>query len=199
MPFIPKRPAALAHLSDEVVARALSKRFGNVKRAAEDLNVDCKDLRRLTWNNPAILNAAHERMRLFIFVRRDEIMRGLLSKVGSVRRRAIDRMAANPALFGDLDHPLSALLTPARRSRGHSHSAAVDKADEARLARERLEREAAAELAREREIEGDRLRERERERERIEVMVERPSAPAPASTVSLWPPGIRRPSRGRRW
>ena len=40
-------------------------------------------------------------------------MSGLRSSVASVRRRAVDRMFANPWLFGDLDHPLA----PARRPR----------------------------------------------------------------------------------
>jgi hypothetical protein len=62
MPFIPKRPAALAHLSDEAAARALSKHFGDVVEAAKELGMDRKDLRRLTWHNPKILDAAHERM-----------------------------------------------------------------------------------------------------------------------------------------
>src|SRR4249920_3608583 len=112
MPYIPKRPASLAHLSDEAAARALSRCFGDIVEAARELGVDRKDLRRLTWSNPAILDAAHERMSLFIFVRRDEIMSGLRSKRGSVRRRAVDRMVANPALFGHLQHPL---LTPVPR------------------------------------------------------------------------------------
>lgn len=55
MPFIPKRPASLAHISDEAAARALSKHFGNIVEAATELGVDRKDLRRLTWHNPRIL------------------------------------------------------------------------------------------------------------------------------------------------
>ena len=100
MAMFSRRPASLAHLSDEAAARALSKHFGNIVEAAKELGVDRKDLRRLTWSNPAILDAAHERMSLFIFVQRDEIISGLDSKVASVRRRAVDRMVANPALFG---------------------------------------------------------------------------------------------------
>jgi hypothetical protein len=42
-----RRPASLAHVSDEQAARALSRYFGNIKKAAEDLNVGCGDLRRL--------------------------------------------------------------------------------------------------------------------------------------------------------
>jgi hypothetical protein len=189
MPTFSPRPASLAHLSDEAAARALSKHFGNIIEAAKELGVDRKDLRRLTWANPAVLDAAHERMSLFIFVQRDEIVRGLSSRVASVRRRAIDRMGENPALFGDLQHPLFELLAPAARARG-SHRL-VERGGKAVL-----EREAAAELAREREREAAAERELELERERVEVMVERrPSAP----TASLWPSHIRRPTRGRRW
>ena len=64
-------------LSDEAAARALSRHFGDIVKAAEDLGVDRKDLRRLIWSNPGILDAAHERMSLFAFVRRDEIISGL--------------------------------------------------------------------------------------------------------------------------
>jgi hypothetical protein len=186
MAMFSKRPAALVHLSDEAAARALSKHFGNVVEAAKELGVDRKDLRRLTWSNPAILDAAHERMSLLIFVQRDEIMSGLASKVASVRRRAIDRLGANPGLFGDLNHPAFALLAPAARTRGPrllvEDEGKAAAAEEARL---ELEREAAAELE----------REAADERERAEVMAERrPSA----SIASLWPSYIRRPTRGRR-
>ena len=68
MPFIPKRPPSLAHLSDEAAARALSKHFGDVVEAAKELGVDRKDLRRLTWHNPRILDAAHERMSLLFTI-----------------------------------------------------------------------------------------------------------------------------------
>jgi hypothetical protein len=192
-----RRPASLAHLSDEAAARALSKHFGNIVEAAKELGVDRKDLRRLTWSNPAILDAAHERMNLFISVQRDEIIRGLNSKVASVRRRAVDRMVANPALFG---HPFASglsLLSPASRARGPRSGSGLSEEARARLARERLEREAAAELA----FVGEREREREAtaELERVSVIVERrPFAPTPASTASLWPSYIRRPTRGRR-
>ena len=83
MPFIPKRPPSLAHLTDEAAARALSKHFGDIVETAKDLSVDRKDLRRLTWSNPAILDAAHERMSLFIFVQLDEITR---PRVGPLAR-----------------------------------------------------------------------------------------------------------------
>ena len=187
MAMFSERPASLAHVSDEQAARALSKRFGAIVEAAGDLGVARRDLRKLVWSNPAILVAAHERMSLFASVRLDEVMSGLRSSVASVRRRAVDRMFANPWLFGDLDHPLA----PARRPRRGPSAAA-----RARLARERLEREAAAELSHERAIEIE--REREREQEAMETIVAIALAPRPPA-VSLWPAGIRRPSRGQRW
>jgi hypothetical protein len=185
----PKRPVVLAHLSDEAAARALSKHFGNFREAARELGVDHKDLRRLTCHNPAILDAAHERMSLFILIQRDEIISGLNSRRASDRRRAIDRMHANPALFGDLDHPLA----PAARTRGPRRL--VEGGGEAAL-----EREAAAERASEREREQAIERELEAaaERERVEW---RPSAaPTPSPPMSMarpWPAWVRRPTRGR--
>ena len=101
MPFIPKRPLSLEHLSDEAAARALSRHFGDIVEAAKELGVDRKDLRRLTWHNPAILDAAHERMSLFVFIQRGEVVRGLDSRVASVRRRAVDRMLSHPMVIGD--------------------------------------------------------------------------------------------------
>ena len=65
MPYVPKRPPALAHLSDEAASIVLARHFGDFVAAARDLGVDRKDLRRLTWHNPRILKAAHERMELF--------------------------------------------------------------------------------------------------------------------------------------
>ena len=188
----PKRPPSLEHISEDAAARALSRHFGDFVKAARDLNVKRTDLRKLSWHNPRILDAAHERMDLFIFVQRDEIMSGLNSKVASVRRRAVDRMVANPMLFGDLDHPLA----PAPRVRGPRGPNVFVEAERARLA---IEREVAAEREMERaaERERDAAAERAAERERFEVMVE--CRPAPAPTISLWPSHIRRPTRGRRW
>ena len=200
MPFIPPRPPALAHLSDEAAARALSKHFGDVVKAAKELGVDRTDLRQLTWHNPAILASAHERMSLFIFVRRDEIIAGLYSRRGSDRRRAIDRMAANPGLFGDVvGSSAFALLAPAGRGRRPNHSAtAIDRRDEVLLARERLEQEAAAEVA----FESDRERVLADARERDARVIEEPAtvrlSEASALGVSRWPAWVRRPTRGRR-
>jgi hypothetical protein len=193
-----RRPAALAHLSDEVSARALSNHFGDITAAARDLGVDRMALRRLTWSNPAILDAAHERMELFVDHMWGEAVRGLDSRRASVRRRAVDRMFAHPRMAG---HPLAgalALLTPARRGRGPS--AGPTEAERARTA---VDRELAAERDMERAAEREREAAAERaiEQGRSEVMVERrPPAPTPAPpTMSLWPAHIRRPTRGRRW
>ena len=196
MAMFSRRPLSLAHLSDEAAARALSKHFGNIVEAAKELGVARPDLSKLIWSNPAILDAAHERMSLFIFVRRDEIMNGLRSSVASVRRRAIDRMAANPGLFGDLaSSPAFALLARAGRSR---RGAQVDHDLRDLRDRERLEREVAAELAHERDREAvvERQREAAVERERVEVMVERRTLAPPTSTEG-WPAWVRRPTRGR--
>ena len=191
MAMFSRRPASLAHLSDEAAAPALSRHFGDVAEAAKELGVDRKDLRRLTWSNPGILDAAHERMDLFVFVQLDEIMRGLSSRVASVRRRSVDRMLAHPMMS---NHPFASgfsLFAPASRARGpHLLVEGRGKAAAAQEARLELEREAAAELE----------REAADERERAEVMAERrPSTPKPSPTASLWPSHIRRPTRGRRW
>jgi hypothetical protein len=40
VPHVPKRPPALAHLSDEAAAWALARYFGDFVRAAKELGVD---------------------------------------------------------------------------------------------------------------------------------------------------------------
>ena len=102
MAMFSRRPASLAHLSDEAAARALSKHFGDVVEAAKELGVDRKDLRRLTWSNPAILDAAHERMSLFVHHMWGEAVCGLNSKVASVRRRAVDRMLSHDDVWSSI-------------------------------------------------------------------------------------------------
>ena len=62
MPFVPARPSSLNHLSDEAASLALDKHLGDFAAAAKELNINRSDLRKLTWHNPQILNAAHERM-----------------------------------------------------------------------------------------------------------------------------------------
>jgi hypothetical protein len=195
--MFPERPSSLADLTDEQAARALSRRFGDVAAAAKDLNVDRTDLRRLTWSNPAILDAAHERMELFVDHMWGEAVDGLDSRSARVRMRAADRIFAHPRA---IDHPFAgglSLFAPAPRVRGPRRS------DEAEKARAAHDRELAAEREREAAAERERAFERERvlEEERAELMVERrPSAPAPAPAMSLWPASrIRRPTRGRPW
>jgi hypothetical protein len=79
------------------------------------------------------------------------------------------------------------LFARAPRPRAPNSSAAAERA---------LERQASAE--RERELaEAERERALVFERERVLEEERLPSAPSPA--MSLWPAGIRRPTRGRRW
>ena len=169
MSMFSRRPAALAHISDEAAAKALSRHFGDFVQAACELNISRTDLRRLTWANPSILDAAHERMQLFIFVRKDEIISGLHSRRASERRRAVDRIAANPGLFGDVAGSSAfALLAPAGRGRRSVRSehdprdlveqetAAEQALSGARACSSKRERDAAASAARDREAAVDR-------------------------------------------
>ena len=147
-------------------------------------------LRQRTRHNPRLLAWAHERIELFLFAVQDEVIRALDSRRASRRQWAADKLLADAVAR---NHPLAnviAVLTPAaRRPRGPNPSAA---AEDARLA---LEQEAAAE----RDFEREREFGFEGERERDEAIVEHPwPAPTPAPAASLWPPGIRRPTRGRR-
>jgi hypothetical protein len=194
-----KRPPLLKHLSDEAAARALSRHFGDFVKAAKELGVDRRALRRLTWSNPAILDAAHERMAMVVERVWDEAVRGLDSKRASVRERAVDRMFAHPRMIGHPFAPALSVFARAPRARGPRSSDVFINAERARAA---VDRELAAE--RDMELVAEREREtaaeRALEQERAEVMVERrPSAPPVAPTASLWPAHIRRPTRGRRW
>ena len=200
MAMFSRRPPSLAHLSDEAAARALSRRYGDIIAAAKDLGVDRKDLRRLTWSNPAILAAAHERIDLFVITMRGELVSQVMHGSSRVRQCAIDRMYRVAAIP---DHPIGkafaglslGLLARAPRVRSVVEVEVVGaEAEEGRAA---LEREA----------EADRQREFQREREaETEIRLEREAAadrwrlPAPSAQAgSLWPTGIRRPTKGRRW
>jgi hypothetical protein len=192
MPHVPKMPPALAHVSDETASIVLARHFGDFVAAARDLGVDRKQLRRLSWHNPRVLNAAHERMELFHIGVRSKILEAVYSRSAKRRRWGFDAMFDS---YEFRDHPFASArwASPTQRERAR-------KVVEARLV---LEQEAAAELTRERDREAAAEREREREvaadRERVEVMVERrPSELATAPTASLWPSYIRRPTRGRR-
>jgi hypothetical protein len=190
MPHVPKRPPALAHVSDEAASIVLARHFGDFVKAARDLDVKRTDLRRLTWHNPRILNAAHERMELFRIGVRSKILQAVYSRSAKRRRWGFDAMFDSyefrDHLFG------AALLAPAPRER-----AKAPEADNAQLV---LEREAAAELERERaaEFEADRRREGAEIVPDIEPPVNLRKA-LPAPTGSLWPAWIRRPTRGLRW
>jgi hypothetical protein len=171
MAMFSRRPASLAHLSDEAAARALSKHFGNIGEAAKDLGVDRKDLRRLTWSNPAILDAAHERIDLFVITMQGELVGQAMHGSSRVRQCAIDgmyRVAAIP------DHPIGkafaglslGLLARAPRARSVVE-VEVEVEVEAALARE-----AAAERELERVAEFDHDRRREREGEEMVAEIE---------------------------
>jgi hypothetical protein len=197
----------LAHLSDEAASRALSKRYGDIVAAAKDLGVDRKDLRRLTWSNPAILAAAHGRIDLFVITMRSELVSQAMHGSSQVRQCAFDRMYRVAAIP---DHPIGkafvglSLGLLARAPRGRSVEAErveVEKAAEAKAALEweaaaELATETAAELAREQaaELAGD----RRRESETVVAEIERPRKALLAQGGSLWPAGIRRPSK-RGW
>jgi hypothetical protein len=190
MPFTPKRPSALAHLSDEAASAVLAKHVGDIAKAARELGVDRKGLRRLIWHNPNILNAAHERMELFRIGVKSKILEAVGSSSARRRRWGLDALFDSYE-FRDSLFASAKWFAPAQRERA---PAVVD----ARLV---LALEARAELARERdaELESDRRRERESAEQPATLVEVDPSvkfrkAP-PAQAVSSWA-GIRRPSRG---
>jgi hypothetical protein len=199
MPHVPKRPPALDHLSDEAASIVLARHFGDVVKAAKELGVDRKGLRRLTWHNPRILTAAHERMGLFRMGVQSKIMAAVYSRSAKRRRWGIDAMFES---YEFRDSPFASARWGAsmRRERaavvGRGRLALQQEAA-AEIEREQVlerEREAAAE----REIEDD----RRREREAAETVVARrsPGVDLPlAQAGGLWPAHIRRPTRGRRW
>jgi hypothetical protein len=181
VPWVPLRPPALAHLSDEAASIVLARHFGDVVKAARELGVDRKDLRRLCWHNPRILAAAHERMDLFRIGVRSKIIEAVYSRSAKKRRWGLDAMVESYE-FRD---QAGALLAPAPKQR------VVDEPG-----REAIEREAVAERESERalELESD----RRRERETTAAEIERPPQALPVQGDSLWPAGIRRPSK-RGW
>jgi hypothetical protein len=208
MTVTPKRPPALKHLSSQAASIALAKHFGDIAKAAKELNINRTDLRKLTWHNPRILNAAHERIELFRLGVRSKIMEAMNSRSAKRRRWGFDAMSDSYE-FRDSPFANARWSEPARRER-------VAKAGRDRFV---LEQEAAAELDRERIIERERKaaaeRDREeaveREREVAAVMVARRSpagrvlerAPAPGLVSDLRPEnlkyaGVRGLTRGRR-
>ena len=148
MPFVPARPSLLNHLSDEVASLALDKHLGDFAAAAKELNINRSDLRKLTWHNPQILNAAHERMWLFRSGVRTKITAAIYSGSAKRRRWGFDAMFNSYEFRDQWSNPALLMLAPASRRR-----AKAPKVDNAQLV---LEREAAAELARERAAEFER-------------------------------------------
>ena len=148
MPFVPARPLSLNHLSDEVASLALDKHLGDFAKAAKELNINRSDLRKLTWHNPQILNAAHERMWLFRSGVRTKITAAIYSGSAKRRRWGFDAMFNSYEFRDQWSNPALLMLAPASRRR-----AKAPKADNAQLV---LEREAVAELDRERAAEFER-------------------------------------------
>ena len=173
MPFVPQRPLSLTHLSDESASLALDKHLGNFVKAARELNISRTDLRKLTWHNPRILNAAHERMDLFRSGVRSKIMEAVWSRSAKRRRWGYDAMFDSYE-FRDNLFASARLLAPAPRERA---APIVD-------VQAVWERETAAELAREQaaESEADRRREQEGEETRVDIESARP-----LRAGSLWP------------
>jgi hypothetical protein len=148
LPFVPERPPSLTHLSDEVASTVLDKHFGNFVKAARELNISRTDLRKLSWHNPRILNAAHERMDLFRSGVRSKIMEAVWSRSAKRRRWGFDAMFDSYEFRGQSSDPAWLMLARAPRPR-----AKAPEVDNAQLV---LEREAAAELERERVAEFER-------------------------------------------
>jgi hypothetical protein len=107
-------------------------------------------LRRLTWHNPRILNAAHERIELFHIGVKSKILEAVHSRSAKRRRWGFDAMFD---AYEFRDH----LFASAR----WAAPAPCERAPVVVDAQLGLEREAAAELERERAVEADRWREGE--------------------------------------
>jgi hypothetical protein len=181
----------------------LTKHFGDIVKAARELNVNRTDLRKLTWHNPRILKASHERIELFRIGVKSKIIEAVYSPSAKRRRWGYDALCDSYE-FRDSLFAGAGLLAPAPCERSAPVAPVVD----AQLV---LGQEAAAELERERdaELEGDRRREFERERAR-EAGVEASSwpertaalkpipagRPSPPAAQVGWPAWVRRPSRG---
>jgi hypothetical protein len=175
VPYVPKRPPALAHLNDEAASQALARHYGDFAKAAKELGVVRTDLRKLTWHNPRILKASHERMELFHIGVKSKILEAVYSPSAKRRRWGFDAMFDS---YEFRDHPFASArwAAPAQREQ-------AKKVVEARLV---FEREAAAELERERAVEIDGDRRREQEGAEIVADIEPPRA-SQAQAGSLWP------------
>jgi hypothetical protein len=188
-------PASCERLDLGLVERTLTKHYGDITAAAREIGVPGPHLRRLTWARPELLESANDRMGEAVARAWSRWLGMLNSRDPRKRERAADRILAS---YKARNSPYASALAPAPRSRAPNPAAAAERA---RLA---LERQACAERALEREQEGAAELEREREFERlredsvVELVAVREVAPH-TSAASLWPSGIRRPTRGRRW
>ena len=190
MPFIPKFPPGCAHLDLKEVERVLIRHRANISEAAKELGVSRTDLRRLTWHKPKLLEEALLWCGVYVSRCDGLLIQALDSKSRRKREWAVDKLMLSGMGYGHL-------LSPAPREALASREQAPAVVD-AQLV---LEAETAVEreLERAAELEGD----RRREREEVDFVVDiEPSVnlrkASPAQVSSLWPAGIRRPTRGRR-
>ena len=182
---MPKRPPVLAHLSSADASLVLARHFGDFTKAARELGVDRKDLQQLSRHNPRILNAAHERMELFHIGVKSKIIEAVLSKSSKRQRWGVDALCESYE-FRDSPFASAKWFAPAQRERA---PAVID----VQLG---LEREAAAELERERDLErarelaleigGD--REGAVEELREAALIWRDADPLPKPAVLVEPP-----------
>ena len=167
-----------AHLDLKEVERVLVRHRANIGEAAKELGVSRTDLRKLTWHNPKILEEALFWCDVYVGRCYGVMIEALHSKSRRRREWGADKILSSSMAYGN---PFaSARWAPsARRQLGIYTGQA------------RAQREAAAELEadRQREIVG----------ERVDIEPLRNFGVAPPAQVSLWPAGIRRPSRGGRW
>jgi hypothetical protein len=187
LPFIPKFPPGCAHLDLREVERVLVRHRANISEAAKELGVSRTDLRKLTWHKPKLLEEALLWCGVYVSRCDGLLIQALDSKSRRRREWAVDKILSSDMGYGYL-------LSPAPRA-GAPVVVDAQLVLEAEATAE-LEREAAAELARERaaEVEGD----RRRESETVVAEIERPRKLLPVQGGSLWPAGIRRPSK-RGW
>jgi hypothetical protein len=208
-------PAACAGLDLALVSRVLAKHYGDIPAAARELRVPTPDLRRLTWVEPSLLEEAEDRCGEVVARAWGALIEALYSDDPRRQMWASDKILSS---YIARDHPLA----PARRvnaptpSRGQVafHWGSPAATDE-------FERDGRTVVVP--RYGGDRddevvrppaLIERPVEALLIAPLVEARSvlvkSPEPrlrsrtaavdsAEAGSLWPAGIRRPSRGRRW
>jgi hypothetical protein len=135
---LPKAPASCEHLDLALVERVLAKHYGDIPRAAKELDVSGPDLNRLTWAKPKLLEEA-ELARMGVIARAmGEVIQAIYSDDPLRQMWGADKMLAS---WLARDHPLA----PARRgtsaSAGETRSviftwAGKEGADEASLDRD---------------------------------------------------------------